>query len=565
MHYEDPSYFELDESRKDEAGVSGARWGEHMSVSEATTPSGRRTRSMWQGWRRKGPPRGGNRSAGLGGDNGRPNHQGAENHFVPWIPELLWSLLSLVCLAAIIAVMKGYDGQSLADWPLAIPLNGLVAFLEAICRVSLVVPLTEGLAQLKWNWFARRQRPLSDLQAFEDASRGTAGSIKFIFQRKGRALGMSAAVALLTCFASSPLTQMAISYPTRLVGSGDFAASVARGKAYAHPEYNSSSGKKHPRAITVLNAESHGTELDAREKVSIQQGVFHRVDERVLPIETSCGPEECRQSTFNSLAVCSTTVDLSERLVISNPLGIFSIDTSLGLGSSDMPVYKASLPNDLFLIGSASTYNLNVSSPPVVSTGSGQVLDSGSFLPAITSLGLAGLDARVSSAVANVFAIYTNQTAEVGQQSGTFRAVEILWYFCINKYTAAVSRGAGLSALVNSSAVVFAPVAAAVEAVPATVARRVDSHSSTATVLEARFEDETYVIRRDDVRLLNRYILSQFAGTYSSRRGKTAIGVTATSDALGTAMFARESTGSDDAGDAIANVTGNVATSLTNA
>jgi hypothetical protein len=84
-------------------------------------------------------------------------------------------------------VLKTYDGRALADWPLSVSLNTLVAFLAAICQVALAVPLSEGLAQLKWNSFARGEKPLADFQAFEDARRGgPVGSAVLLCRRKGR-------------------------------------------------------------------------------------------------------------------------------------------------------------------------------------------------------------------------------------------------------------------------------------------------------------------------------------------------------------------------------------------
>lgn len=50
-----------------------------------------------------------------------------------------------------------------------------------------------------------------------------------------RALGMSAATALLTSFLLSPLTQGAITYPTRSFEAGSGTATAARSESYSHP------------------------------------------------------------------------------------------------------------------------------------------------------------------------------------------------------------------------------------------------------------------------------------------------------------------------------------------
>ncbi|AEO54059.1 hypothetical protein MYCTH_2296145 [Thermothelomyces thermophilus ATCC 42464] len=104
-----------------------------------------------------------------------------------WLVEMLCCLLSVVCLAVVVAVLKTYNGRSLSDWPLAVSLNTLVAFLAAICQVALAVPLTEGLGQLKWNSFARGEKPLEDFVTFENARRWPVfGSTLLLWRRKGR-------------------------------------------------------------------------------------------------------------------------------------------------------------------------------------------------------------------------------------------------------------------------------------------------------------------------------------------------------------------------------------------
>lgn len=169
--------------------------------------------------------------------DGEPPRASVGKHITSWTTEILWSATSLACLGAIIGVLKVYDGRGLANWPLAISLNALVAFLEAFCRVALVVPLMEGMAQLRWNWFARGEKPLSDFAIIDDATRGPVGSAKLLAKRKGRLLGMSGAFGLLTCFASSPLTQLAIEFPTRLVVTGGI-TDIARSQSYSQGSLN---------------------------------------------------------------------------------------------------------------------------------------------------------------------------------------------------------------------------------------------------------------------------------------------------------------------------------------
>lgn len=238
MHYEDIAYLDSENDPKDEVEMGGLSRNETFpGIPEGANSRARRSWDRQRNWRMKNSqnPRGTAGAVPL-------ERGGFGKHFVAWTPEILWSLLSVLSLGLIIAVLKVYDQRGLPNWPLPISLNTLVAFLEAICRVSLIVPLTEGLAQLKWNTFARGERALSDFGIFDDAGRGPVGNARFIFKRKGRVMGLSAALGLLTVFATSPLTQAAITYPTRFVASTGTAL-APRSELYSHPEHLATNGR----------------------------------------------------------------------------------------------------------------------------------------------------------------------------------------------------------------------------------------------------------------------------------------------------------------------------------
>jgi hypothetical protein len=197
MHYEDLGYFgPAPESGppKDESQVDGT--GPPRADTFPAMPDGMNrpeARRSWDRQRRRrrrrtekmgplnGEGDGGKRRGGVRGGCGA-----FLRYCMHWLPEILWVLLSIVCLAVIIAVLKKYDGRGLADWPLTVSLNTVVAFLTAICQVALAVPLSEGLSQLKWNSFARGEKPLADFGTFEDAKRSPVGAVMLLYRRKGR-------------------------------------------------------------------------------------------------------------------------------------------------------------------------------------------------------------------------------------------------------------------------------------------------------------------------------------------------------------------------------------------
>lgn len=190
MHYEDLEYFSPapeEAEPKDEAHIDGAvpQADTFPSIREGVNrPKARRSWDWQRKRRRKKPSRD---DGGRGGqDEGARGCAALLRYCAQWLPEIMWCLLGVVCLAVIIAVLKTFDGHSLADWPLTVSLNTLIAFLVAICQVGLAVPLTEGLSQLKWNSFARGEKPLADFETFEHAKRSPVGAAMLLCRRKGR-------------------------------------------------------------------------------------------------------------------------------------------------------------------------------------------------------------------------------------------------------------------------------------------------------------------------------------------------------------------------------------------
>lgn len=81
----------------------------------------------------------------------------------PWIPEAAWCLLAIALLISLAIVLSRFDNQALPEWPLGLTLNTVAALLATICRSMIVIPITEGISQLKWNWFVTSEQALQDI------------------------------------------------------------------------------------------------------------------------------------------------------------------------------------------------------------------------------------------------------------------------------------------------------------------------------------------------------------------------------------------------------------------
>ncbi|KAL8400731.1 hypothetical protein RB594_000946 [Gaeumannomyces avenae] len=478
-----------------------------------------------------------------------------------WLPEVLWCLVAVACLGIIGVLLSRYDGRALAAWPLPVTLNALVAFLASVCHAALLFPVLEGLGQLKWNWFARRDRSLADFQAFEDARRGPFGAVRLAFVTKGRCLSLLATIIMLTSVVTSPLTQMIIEYPTRLTTVASQASEV-QGVSYPFTD---------TAAVTGSTAD-----LDIRQKQSIQLGIYSPVDLDVTPLPPICGPKGCQSQTFSSLSVCSRTEDVTSRLSVSDPVKASELDVNLNLPSATL-VRNASLPNGVYLVGSADTYNLNMSTPASARAGS-------SPQPLAGSLSFTNQSDLAAAAISNFFVIYTNSTRQPSpkvtpsnnrdgddddddddddkrhEEPVSFRAVEVLLHFCVGTYEATA---AGKTVRKSTTTDLLLPPA--------------PRGQPKSLVVFAAQAGRNYSVDPEAVRPLSGYMTSAFAGAYSAGMGPAGaavVGYTGTSDAFGSAMFGAarargqvfEKDGSADETmrQAVANITGNVAMSLTN-
>lgn len=58
-------------------------------------------------------------------------------------------------------------------------LNTLISICVIIFKASILFMTARALSQLKWLWFQERH-PLSDIEVFDEASRGAYGSLKLL-------------------------------------------------------------------------------------------------------------------------------------------------------------------------------------------------------------------------------------------------------------------------------------------------------------------------------------------------------------------------------------------------
>jgi hypothetical protein len=222
-----------------------------------------------------------------------------------WIAEILWCVVGLGSGAAIITVLAQHNGQRAPKWPLGISLNTVLALLASVAKASLLIPVVEGLGQLRWIWFSRRARPVDDFELFDSATRGTLGSLRLLAARKGGVLGFVAALVTVASLLVSTVTQAVIQYETR--------------------PYPFDSGVQTPR-VTVLKSDRFFLDSSADTyarvlslKKHIIAGGYSLVSEPLSPEPVGCSTGECSFPDFVTSGICTDVADVSPFLNTSRP------------------------------------------------------------------------------------------------------------------------------------------------------------------------------------------------------------------------------------------------------
>lgn len=108
-----------------------------------------------------------------------------------WILEALASVLSLLTFVTIVGILLRYNDRiygastTQTDEMKRPHIFFYLAFLSAIMRATMLLPVATAIGQLKWSWFRSSQR-LIDIERFDDAAGGVLGSVKLMFTLRFR-------------------------------------------------------------------------------------------------------------------------------------------------------------------------------------------------------------------------------------------------------------------------------------------------------------------------------------------------------------------------------------------
>ncbi|KAK1781418.1 hypothetical protein QBC45DRAFT_57033 [Copromyces sp. CBS 386.78] len=265
-----------------------------------------------------------------------------------WTYESISMLVAMGAVASIIAVLATYDGQPLPSWPHWITLNAVIAILATVATASMSVPLSGGLGQLKWIRFKQGRAPLSDMEIYDDASRGAFGAVNMLVQARGGFAGSFGAVVMIVALFLSPFAQQIATFPTRIVET-------------PHQDGGSGAGAVNYRT------ESYGLALHGKEelaggqafvpilpiKAAVYKGLFAEDGRPWMGLPFRCSTGNCTFPPIETLGVCHKCVDMTEYMTRYCPPGGL-LDSASDDDQEELCGWQLPLPSGMAKLNSSA-------------------------------------------------------------------------------------------------------------------------------------------------------------------------------------------------------------------
>ncbi|KAF7517854.1 hypothetical protein G7054_g13667 [Neopestalotiopsis clavispora] len=221
-----------------------------------------------------------------------------------WLWEILCTGLSVVCLIALVVLLKVFDQQPLPELRYGLTFNAIISILVTVSRTALGVVVANCISQLKWHWYLRERRTagksMLDIQLYDDASRGPWGSLVFLFTPHAWSWASIGAVVTIVVLTLDPFAQQLAQYPLR-----DF---TLPSNADAPPPLI-------PRAETLFagdNFYDSSQFLDTDLLSAMTSSVWTDSSPDSYVTDPVCAGDTCTWDEVESLAFCSACEDKTQ-------------------------------------------------------------------------------------------------------------------------------------------------------------------------------------------------------------------------------------------------------------
>ncbi|KAF2664059.1 hypothetical protein BT63DRAFT_429586 [Microthyrium microscopicum] len=184
-----------------------------------------------------------------------------------WGLEVLSCVIAVCSLLAIVVILATHEGKPLATQA-TISINSWISIFTAIMKAAIMLPVQEGISQMKWLWF-QEARPLIQMDLFDSASRGPWGALLLLLSSyRGHHLASLGAVITIIALAIDPFSQQVIQYNTCQITSSASLARLPRTNNYTADAFSSETGAAlltdfvaGAIQVSAMNAPSNETDL----------------------------------------------------------------------------------------------------------------------------------------------------------------------------------------------------------------------------------------------------------------------------------------------------------------
>ncbi|KAK2782024.1 hypothetical protein FQN52_006025 [Onygenales sp. PD_12] len=219
-----------------------------------------------------------------------------------WWQEIFACAIAVALLAAAVALLMIYEHRSLSEWPYYVTINAAVSILISIMKAMMIVPLAEGLSQLKWSWF-KKPSNLHDMALLDAASRGPFGAGRAMFRFNPFNIMSLGFFVIITAIAIGPFSQQIVAIKLHsIVSSKNSTVPICSAAA----TYND----------TVLGGGPGLDRVPVSTIAAIYNGIYqNRINDTVLP---RCSSGNCTFPKYQSLGVCSRCADLTDKIIAND-------------------------------------------------------------------------------------------------------------------------------------------------------------------------------------------------------------------------------------------------------
>jgi hypothetical protein len=138
-------------------------------------------------------------------------YNASDNVFKRWLFEIMSWLLSASCMVAMVFIYIRIRDQPMSESGSSLTWTNV---LGKISSAALIVPTSEAIGQLKWNWF-HNSKAMWDFEIFDKASRGPWGALMLLFRTRGRSLAALGALLIVLLLAIDTFFQQVVDLPDR--------------------------------------------------------------------------------------------------------------------------------------------------------------------------------------------------------------------------------------------------------------------------------------------------------------------------------------------------------------